>query len=239
MNEPTSDVKPSTPRRGGPAPAGWIKLVTCGTANEAELIAAVLWAHGIQSHVFGTNINSVDWLWQVFNDVDLIVQETDLERAKEALSRASLDDVEPAEEPADAPPPTDSKGRPLVPVAAFDNRMDLRDAQTLLASERIAAYAPRLVLRGDRPAGTGNRFILRVTEENLEKARSLLAEQTAEERDQPRCPRCGSWRVMVRKSILSELARVTGLGGPDECICLSCQFHGSAQEFMLREDEGS
>jgi len=218
----------------GPIPAGWVKLVTCGTANEAELYAAVLGAEGIQTQVFGANTNAVNWFWQVFNDVDLIVQEADFARATEVLSRASIDDVEPAEEQAGASPPVDEQGRALVPVAAFDNTMDLRDAQTVLASKRIAVYAPRLILRGNRPVGRGKRFILRVAEEDLETSRSLLAEEAADDRDQPRCPRCGSWSVIPRKRFLVALAGVVGLGGPGEFECHSCHYRGDAAEFLKR-----
>jgi hypothetical protein len=237
MRDADSHVKAVERHRRGPIPAGWVKLVTCGTANEAELIAAVLAAEGIQAQVFGANINAVDWFWQVFNDVDLLVQEREAQRAHETLSRASNDDVEPAEEPAGSMPPSDEQGKLLVPVGAFDNVRNLRDAQTVLASARIDAYAPRLVLRGDRTAGVGKRFILRVAEEDLEKARSLLVEEAEENRDEPRCPRCGSWRVTRRTSFPMHLADLVGLAGPGEIQCDSCNYRADAAEFLKRADE--
>ena len=73
MRESANDAKGVEPRRGGPIPAGWVKLVTCGTANEAELLAAVLAGEGIGAQVFGANINAVDWFWQVFNRSEELV----------------------------------------------------------------------------------------------------------------------------------------------------------------------
>jgi hypothetical protein len=237
MRESDYDAKGVERRRRGPIPAGWVKLVTCGTANEAELIAAVLAGEGIGAQVFGANINAVDWFWQVFNDVDLLVQESDVERAREVLSRTSNDDVEPAEEAVGSAPPCDEEGRLLVPVGAFENIRNLRDAQTVLASARIDAYAPRLVLRGDRAAGVGKRFILRVAEGDLEKAKVLLAEEAEENRDEPRCPRCGSWRVTRRTSLPMHLADLVGLAGPGEIQCNSCDYRADAAEFLKRAVE--
>lgn len=107
MNPSSPDEQTATSHRGGAIPPGWVKLATYGAADEAELVVAVLAAVGIEATVFGANVNSVDWFWQVFNDVDLIVPEEDVDRARQALSRLDLPDVEPAEEPANAPSPVD------------------------------------------------------------------------------------------------------------------------------------
>ncbi len=171
--------------RGGPIPPGWVKVVTYGSATEAELYSGILAAQGVNSQVFGANTNAVDWFWQGFNDVDLLVQEADVEHAKDILSKASGDGLEPAEEPKDAPPAADEAGNLLVPVGAFENVRRMRDAQAVLASGGIDAYGPRLVLRGNGAAGVGKRFILRVTEKDLESARSVLAEEAEEDRDEP------------------------------------------------------
>ena len=196
----------------------------------------VLANEGIRSQIFGANINQVDWFWQVFNDVELIVQEADAQRAKDVLSRTTLDDVEPADEPENGPTPMDEHGNLLAPVAAYETPADLRDGQTVLASEHIAAYGPKLVMRGDKPSGTGRRFILRVAERNLEAAQALLAEEADENKDEPRCPKCGSWQVISRAGLLKDLASAAGLSGPGDCECLSCHYRAPAAHFLQREE---
>lgn len=115
--------------------------------------------------------------------------------------------------------------------------MDLRDAQTLLASERMKAYGPRLVMRGKSPPGEGRRFILRVAEKDLPAAQALLEEESQEDRDQPRCPRCRAWRVHPQRSFFKGLAGVVGLGGePATMECHSCHYRGPAAEFLARVD---
>jgi hypothetical protein len=215
-------------------PVGWVYLRTFGAADEAELCAALLGAEGIEAQVFGARANVVDWFWQVFNRVDLIVRETDVARAEEVLSQKPVDDLEPAEEPPNAPPPADENGRALVQVAAFETAVAMRDAQTILASEKIDSYTPRLVRRGERPAGVGKRIVLRVTQEHLAAARKLLAEQAKEDEDQLRCPKCGSWSVSSRKGFLTGLAGVVGLGGPVEAECNVCHYRGEESEFSVR-----
>jgi hypothetical protein len=236
MSESTSNSEAFAHSSGGTAPAGWVKLASYGIANEAELHAAVLAAEGIETQVFGANLSLVEWGWQSFIDVDLMVPQADAQRAREVLSRASIQDVEPAQEPEDAAPPVDEQGRALVPVAAFDNPTALRDAQTILASARIAAYAPRLVLRGEKPPGVGKRFVLRVAEQDLGSAQSLLAREAQEDQDEPHCPRCGSWRTISRKTLLQGLAGLVGRGGPAQIECLSCHYVGDATEFLQRTD---
>ncbi|MGA2230825.1 MAG: hypothetical protein ABSH22_07990 [Tepidisphaeraceae bacterium] len=236
MNEPISEDQLIERHPGGPVPAGWVKLSTFGSANDAEIRAAVLAGEGIRSQIFGANINAVDWAWQVFNDVDLIVQEADVERATAALSTAPMDDLEPAEEAPNAPAPVDEHGNLLVPVAAYETPADLRDGQTVLASEHIAAYGPRLVLRGDKPAGVGARFILRVAEKDMEAAQALLAEEADENKDEPRCPRCGSWQVISRAGLLKDLANAAGLSGPGDMECMSCHYRAPAGEFLQRDE---
>jgi hypothetical protein len=228
MREPSFDAESIAQRHGVPTPVRWVKLDTYGAFNQAELNAAILAGEGIPTQVFGANTNAVNWLWQAFNDVELMVPEADAQRAKEILDRSWSNEVEPAEEPADAPPPADQQGRLLVSVAAFDNPADLRDAQTVLASQNIVSFGPRLVLRGDRPAGVGKRFILRVDEDDLDAARTLLAEEAQESSDQPRCPRCRSWRVTRRWNLLMAV----GLGGSGEFECDACHYRGAAAEFL-------
>jgi hypothetical protein len=236
-----SESSPNSSRvawgRGGPIPPGWVKVVTYGSATEAELYSGILAAQGINSQVFGANTNAVDWFWQGFNDVDLLVQEGEVEQAKDLLSKAPGDGLEPAEEPKGAPPAADEAGNSLLPVGAFENIRRMRDAQAVLASARIDAYGPRLVLRGDRAAGVGKRFILRVAEKDLESARSVLAEEADEDRDEPRCPKCGSWSVIPRNVVLGGLAKMMGLNELAQFECSSCNYRGGAAEFLNHDGE--
>jgi hypothetical protein len=237
MSESSPNLSRIAWGRGGPIPPGWVKVVTYGSATEAELYSGILAAQGINSQVFGANTNAVDWFWQGFNDVDLLVQEADTEQAKDILSKASGDEFEPAEEPKEAPPAADDAGSLLVPVGAFENVRRMRDAQAVLASARIDAYAPRLVLRGARAAGVGKRFILRVTEKDLESARSVLAQEAEEDRDEPQCPKCGSWSVMPRNVFLGSLAKLVGMNERAQFECSSCNYRAVAAEFLKHDGE--
>ena len=156
-----SESNPNSSRvawgRGGPIPRGWVKVVTYGSATEAELYAGILAARGLTVR-YSAQPNAVDWFWQGFNDVDLLVQEGEVEQAKDILSNASGDGFEPAEEPKDAPPAADEAGNLLVPVGRVQKRQEIRDAQAVLASAGIDAYGPRLVLRGDRTAEVWQAF---------------------------------------------------------------------------------
>lgn len=220
------------PRNRGPIPPGWVKLLTLGNPSEAELFSAVLATEDIPSQVFGANTSAVDWFYQMFNDVDLIVMEADVDRARQVLAAAKTDAVEPAQEPAEAPPPKDEQGNPLVPVDGYERVADLRDAQVILASSQIDSYGPRLVLRGEKPAGTGKRFVLRVAENDLERAREILAEEADEDDGEPRCPKCGSWQVVERKGVLGSLASLVGAEGRSWYECHSCHYRGHAGEFL-------
>jgi hypothetical protein len=231
MSETTSNDEMAEPSSRKAVPPGWVKLTTFGLAGDAELSAAILAAQGIESEVFGANTNNVDWFWQMFNDVDLIVRIEDAPKAREILANPNLRDLEPVAEPAGEL--TDEKGRRLVQVAAYDNAIDLRDAKTVLDSAGMTVFVPRLVLRGDRPAGVGNRFIVRVAEDDVEKATRLLEQEADDDKDQPRCPQCGSWRVRPVKGFIGEIAGAFGLGkGPTEMVCGACKYRGEAGEFL-------
>jgi len=231
MSETTSNDEPVVGAPHHSIPPGWVQLSTFGIADDAELCHAILGAAGIESQVFGANTNYLTWFWQGFADVDLIVREADLQKAKEILAQPDYRELEPMEEPAGEL--KDEKGRRLEVVAAFDNAVDLRDARTVLDSARIRAYAPRLVLRGDRPAGTGDRFVLRVAENDVEKAQALLDQEAEDDADQPRCPKCGSWRARPVKNFVGEIAGAFGLGGkPREMECGACKYRGEAGEFL-------
>lgn len=212
---------------------------------EAALLASALNAAGIEAEIINHHTDALR-LYVGGTDVKLLVMAEDAERAAEVIRLARSDEVEPADadspgHPA-APAPVDDDGRPvsLVPVAAFDHVRPMRAAATVLSSARIDPFPPTLVARGDRPPGTGKRFVLRVREDDLERARAVLedAEAEAEEEDDPQCPKCGSHRVYpFGGGILRVLARMVGFGGPDGAggaagfECLACKYRGPAAEF--------
>ena len=183
-----------------------VTVARCANAAEAELYAGALADAGIPAHVLNRNTNALG-AYVGAADVEVQVLESDAGRARELLNAVqNPDELEPADE-ADDPPPADDEGRPLAleVVAAFEHAGAMRDAATILAAANVRAYTPRLVPRGDRPPGEGKRFVLRVQEDDADRARSVLeaaAEEDAAEggaEDEPRCPKCRSWRSLPHR----------------------------------------
>jgi hypothetical protein len=95
------------------------------------------------------------------------------------------------------------------------------------------------VPRGDRPPGEGKRFVLRVHEDDLDRARALLDDAEEDEDDDPRCPKCASHRVYpFGGGLKGVLARTFGFGGPTGGAgsagfeCLACRYRGPIAEFV-------
>jgi len=91
----------------------------------------------------------------------------------------------------------------------------------------VECFLPVLVPRGDRPRGEGKRFVVRVREADLERARQILEKEgdaSDEDPDEPRCPECGSWRTYAlplsgKKGLLGWLfAGEPGESGELECL---------------------
>jgi hypothetical protein len=220
-----------TPHEQSGARAGLVKVGRYPTADEANIYAAMLDAEGIVCHVFGSNDHLSTTSLAV---VELFVSKQDAAQAMQVLSRPEMDDLEPAED--DDSPQLDEQGRPLVDVAAYESVRDLRDAETILASAEVVVYPPKLEPRGDRPHGQGNRFILRVVEDDLELARKLLIEEAEEDQNEPRCPKCGAWRVRPISSFFREIASAFGPPQrPREMECEACRYRGSGGEFWPAE----
>jgi hypothetical protein len=223
-----------------------VRVRRFANSGEAELRASALAAEGIPSQVFNANASSLGY--PGFVDVELHVRQEDAQRALEVLARdAAEDDLEPQEpSPAD-PSPTDDNGNAvnLVPLVAFDSVRLMRDAQTILSSARIRTYPPALAPRGDRPPGQGARYILRVAEDDLERARHVLTEADAdaasEDENEGRCPRCRSWRVFPVSQFWKSLAAMVGVGPKPQPLmeCLACKYVGPKEEFAARISGGS
>jgi hypothetical protein len=221
-----------TPHEQSGARAGLVKVGRYLTPDEANIYAAMLDAEGIPCHIFGYNDHLAT---SSLAAVELFVARADAERAMQVLSRPELDDLEPAED--DDSPQVDQQGRPLAEVAAYESVRDLRDAETILASAEVVAYPPKLVPRGNRPHGQGNRFVLRVAEDDLELARQLLIEEAEEDQNEPRCPKCGAWRVRPISSFFKEIASAFGPPQrPREMECEACRYRGNGDEFWPAQE---
>jgi hypothetical protein len=227
------------------APGRTVTAATCANAAEAELVANELAAAGIPAQVIDQHTEMLG-PYVGGASVKVVVLEADAARAAEVLRHSTSDELEPAEEPADAPPLLDEDGGPLRPeeAARFDSPRLLRDAATTLAAARIRAFLPTLVPRGDRPPGVGKRFILRVREEDLDRARKVLAEAEEEAADEgePRCPKCRSWRVYkIGAGFWKGLRAVFGLGCKQDRVegfeCLACGHRGPSAEFARHGHE--
>ena len=114
----------------------------------------------------------------------------------------------------------------------------MREAQTLLASARVNAFLPPIIPRGDRPAGEGKRFILRVAEDDLPRAQSLLTHENPQDNDPEdlHCPKCGSWRVYPVSHFWQGMATTVGLAPKPlaEVDCLVCRYRGPKSEFETK-----
>ena len=213
-------------------------VAQCANLAHAGMVAGELSGAGIIAQVIDQNTEALG-PYAPGSDVKVVVLMEDAGRAKEVLELIDSDEVEPAEEPANAPPPADEMGLPvrLAVAAAFDNPPAARRRH---APCRVALrpFLPALVARGERPAGEGRRFLLRVREEDLERAEAVLEEAEAGDEDEPRCPRCRSWRVFRQTSLLGEVGRFFGFGRstPPRYECLACRHLGGEAEFRGRRD---
>ena len=234
-----------------PVAAGMALVASCKDVGEAEMRGGVLEVEGIPYQVYNAaSMNTFGTYAAGWTSVELHVRREDAERAAAVLARYADDtDLEPVEDPSDAPPPLDEEGRPidLAVAAAYDSARRMRDASTVLAAARVRFYLPTLAPRGNRPPGEGARFVVRVAEEDLERAQSVLEEAQAESYDEedPRCPRCSAWRVHPIRSggLLRGIGRALGLSKPlpfegEGFECLACRHQGPREEF-IRSDRSS
>jgi hypothetical protein len=209
-----------------------VRIARYSNAYEAQMHAAALRAEGIPTEIFGLNSNAVNPFWQGFAKVELHVPATEADRAAQVITDASSIELEPAPMEEHADPPVDEDGNALITVSAYDSVNALRDAQTILASARIPAFIPPLIPRGDRPAGAGKRFVLRVAEDDLDRADAVLADESEDNSEDPRCPACGSWRVYEHTTLLGALSTLFGRRRGPQCECLACHHRGSKSEFL-------
>jgi DNA-directed RNA polymerase subunit RPC12/RpoP len=166
---------------------------------EAQLSANELASHDIEYFLMNQNTNTLG-AYAGFSQIELQVREEDLGEATRVLSEFQVNPLEV--EPEDLTDPREPIGDPtgdgmLVMAAAYDNPRAVFDAAASLGAAGVESFLPSLVPRRDRPAGVGKRFVLRVRQNDLDQARAVLSEADADQAndDEPRCPRCGSYRI--------------------------------------------
>jgi hypothetical protein len=206
-----------------------VTVRSCFDAMEAQLCGNVLAAHGIDYYIMNQNTNTLG-PYSGFSRVEVQVREEDARRAAELLARFQADplDVEPQEPGGADEAVSDPSGKGTLAVAAaYETPRELFDAAATLGASRIDSFLPALVPRGDRPRENGKRFLLHVREDDLERAREVLAQFTADDDDdEPRCPACGSWRVAPAPRPWPGLVKFILGGGsraPQEMECLRCK----------------
>jgi hypothetical protein len=204
------------------------KLRTFHDQLEAQLYANELAAHGIQYFLANGNVVSLGLPYSGFSQIELQVRAEDLDRAKAVLAdfQANPMEVEPADPVDPQQPIADPDGNgSLLTAAAFENPGALFDAAASLGAARIECFVPALVDRRVRPAGVGKRFALRVREEDLDRATQVLASADEDDDGEPRCPKCGSYRVTPVEPWSETLRFLLGMRRKSEpkMECLRCK----------------
>jgi len=168
------------------------------SALEAQLYANELADHDIEYSIVNQNAATTLGWYSGFAQVELQVHAEDAPEARQLLARLNVNssDVEPADNADPQAPIPDPQGDGmLVTAAAYDDPGALYDAAATLGAAYIESFLPVLVPRGDRPRGSGNRFVIRVRQPDLERAREALRQEPRALDDEPRCPACGSWQT--------------------------------------------
>lgn len=205
---------------------------------DAQLHANELAGHDIEYFLANQNVMSLGFPYSGFSQIELQVRAEDKEKALAILStfQANPLEVEPAD-PIDPNEPIDDPGGEgsLVTAVAFDNPRALLDAAAVLGAARIDCFVPALAARKDRPAGEGKRFALRVRSDDLERAGEVLADAEENEEGEPRCPKCGSYRVERAGKPWPGIVRFLIGGGPrsePQMECLRCKHRWSQTNSM-------
>ena len=203
-------------------------LVTVRTfynALDAQLFANELDAAGIRCTLTNQNTNTLG-PYAMFSQVELQVRQEDVEEARQLLSQfdASSTDVEPEHDIDPSAPVPDPAGEgDLVCAAMFENPAAMFDAAAAMGAAHVECFLPVLVPRGNRPPGNGKRFVVRVREADIERAREVLASNPREgDEDEPRCPKCGSWRTYALPSAKKGLLGLLFGAEPEESGELEC-----------------
>jgi ribosomal protein S27AE len=225
---------------GGNTPPKWVTARKFVSEFEARLAGNELEANGIRWQLFNDDIKSVLSWYGGFVSIRLAVLSDDLERANAVLAShaaAEAGDLEPAEreDPEQPLEIADDEGVSAVwrTAAVFESPRALHEAAMVLESAHLSVLLPRLVPRGEAPPGEGPRFVLRVQEDDVDRARGLLNRASEErEEDELRCPRCGAYSVHMHTYVLTNfLGMFIGQHRPKQCECLKCHYVGEPSEF--------
>ena len=213
----------------GSLPTSAVTVGTFYNVYEAQILANQLAFQGIDYYLMNQNV-SVLGPYAGASQVELQVRKEDVPAARNALSQfqANSLEAEPAEPSDPDQPIPDPSGRGLLVAAgAFDNPRSLFDAAATLGAAHVEGFLPLLVPRSNQATGAAVHFVLRVRETDLAAAREILANAAAEEADdeEPRCPKCGSYRVAAVSGFWADLMQfVRGKPKPPKVIeCLRCR----------------
>ena len=212
------------PRSGRTVTVAW-----CADLGEAELVCGELRRANVPAAVVNQYTAALG-PYSGGSQVQVRIPVEDRGAAAEVLARLPwLHDVEPEPEPPDGSSDfaVDEQGGriALAVLGEFASAEDMLGASAALGSARITTYLPNLIPRAVDAKGPPQPFRVRVAAEDLSRARAVLEE--AAEPDEPRCPKCGAWRVHRHGRGL--LAWLASFFGPNESAdgvqaleCLRC-----------------
>jgi hypothetical protein len=206
-----------------------LTVASCADAGEAELICGEMRSAGVPAVALNGHTAALG-PYSGGSLIEVRVPVEDKERAAEVMARLpDRGDVEPEPEPADgsADFATDGSGASvaLAVVATYPTSREMLEAAAALGSARVKSYLPNLIPRDGTRDGPPPAFPVRVARDDLRRAEEVLGE--LDDPDEPRCPRCASWRVHPQGGgLLAMLRGIFGGGGQRDGVqrmqCLRC-----------------
>jgi hypothetical protein len=210
----------------------WVQLGGYFSEVEANRWVAKLNHRNIPTQITPQTRVGIRWSDHQVYHFAIFVHAADKDHGERILG-ITHDDLEPDPKFANSPPPVDKHGNPLLVIGAYETFKEFRDAETVLASAKIPSFTPPFIRRGNHPPGYGKRFVLRVAQEHFKQAQSVLNQESDEDRDEPRCPKCGSWQVQIVDSLIVALENMIGYGpGEQLAQCDSCQYRAELSKFL-------
>lgn len=235
-SQPLSLSYESPPTREDLEGDNLVMLAQYADTNEAAVRVNALEAAGIDAVAVNQHANNLGIHMSGLAPVEIQVRKRDRDAAAEVLRLATSDEVEPAPDQPDTLPPLESGGEPvaLVEAARFDSIRPLREAVVSLESVHIRAVPPRIVARTPENAGSGRRFVLKVSAADIDRATEVLEDVEEEfDEDDLRCPKCASWRVYPVGQLGATVKWILRLGDKPtpQMDCLQCKYRGAKREF--------
>jgi hypothetical protein len=231
-SEPAADNPPPPLDYATPRSGRTVTVAFCADSGEAELVCGELRAAGVPAAAVNHHTVALG-AYSGGSQVEVQVPVEDRDRAARVLARLpDRNDVVPEPEPADgsADFATDEHGArgALLVVGEFATAQEMLEASAALGSAHVRTYLPNLVPRTEGAADSPPVFRVRVGADDAPRARAVLDEDA--DPDEPRCPRCASWRLHRQGgSILSWLREMFVGGGSADGVksfqCLRCKHH--------------